>query len=277
MINIPYKRVTAALAFVSLASASGITIADQSPALDRVSIWLGAYYPNVDTNLGANYQNGLLKGNVNLERELRFQDHKIVPRARLDFLIGDSQGFSFDYTNFNRTQSKTLGTDVSFGGHNYDATATVRAKLNFDMGSAAYRWWFGHSSDVFGVGLGAAYYRVNAGVSGQVSVNGINVGQASTTREDSAWAPMLQLGWRHAFNDSWRMYADASGVKKNGGNLNGHIYNAALGLEWFPWHNVGVGAEYDYTKISLNQDRHTYDDDLRMRLNGPSVFLRLRF
>ncbi len=274
---IPRKTIASALAFAPFMLASSAALADQSPALDRVSIWLGGFYANSDTNIGASDKSGQLKGNVNLEHDLGFQDHKTVPRARLDFLIGDSQGFSFDYTSINRTRSKTLDAGISYGGNDYAASATVRGKLDFDMGSAAYRWWFGHESDVFGVGLGAAYYRVRAGVSGDASLNGASLGEASTSSNDSAWAPMLQLGWRHAFSDSWRIYADASGVKKNGGNLSGHIYNAALGLEWFPWHNVGVGAEYDYTKISLNQRRHSFNDDLDMKLDGPSLFLRLRF
>ncbi|MHB1273730.1 MAG: hypothetical protein ACYCZD_13365 [Rhodanobacter sp.] len=88
---------------------------------------------------------------------------------------------------------------------------------------------------------------------------------------------MLQLGWRHAFSDRWRMYFDASGVKKNGGRLSGHIYNAALGTEWYPRPNLGLGAEYGYTRIVLHQHRHSYDANLDMKLHGPSVFLRLRF
>ncbi len=85
------------------------------------------------------------------------------------------------------------------------------------------------------------------------------------------------MGWRHAFTDQWRMYADGSGVKKNGGRLYGHIYNVDLGLAWFPWRNVGFGAECHYTRIKLNQHRTNYDDSLDRRLNGPSLFVKLRF
>jgi hypothetical protein len=153
----------------------------------------------------------------------------------------------------------------------------VRGKLNFDFGSAAYRWWFGHGNDVFGLGLGGAYYRVHAGISGEASVNGTPVGQASSNTSDGAWAPMLQLGWRHAFNEQWRMYVDAAGVRKNGGRLNGHIANAALGIEWFPWQNVGLGAEYGYSRIVLHRRKHDYNANLDMKLDGPSLFVRLRF
>ncbi|MGP1665343.1 MAG: hypothetical protein ACTS5I_05410, partial [Rhodanobacter sp.] len=38
---------------IPLALASGAACAQQSPALDRVSVWLGGYNANVDTTIGA--------------------------------------------------------------------------------------------------------------------------------------------------------------------------------------------------------------------------------
>jgi hypothetical protein len=73
------------------------------------------------------------------------------------------------------------------------------------------------------------------------------------------------------------MYFNASGVRKSGGNLNGHIYDAALGTEWFPWKNIGFAAEYSYTRIKLNQDKRLYDLALDMKLNGPAAYVRFRF
>lgn len=271
------RRLGRLTVFVFFALASGSSLAQPSPALDRVSIWLGGYDAHADTRIGAGDKSGQYSGDFNLERDLGFSKRKGVPRARLDFLIGDSQGFSLDYHSVNRARSKSLSRDISYAGNDYSATATVRGKLNFDFGSAAYRWWFGRGNDVFGLGLGGAYYRVHAGISGEASVNGTPVGQASSSTNDGAWAPMLQLGWRHAFNEQWRMYVDAAGVKKNGGRLNGHVVNAALGVEWFPWQNVGFGAEYGYSRVVLHQRKHNYDANLDMKLDGPSLFVRFRF
>ncbi|KAF1005339.1 MAG: hypothetical protein GAK28_03372 [Luteibacter sp.] len=195
---------------------------------------------------------------------------------RLDFLIGEHQGFSFDYYEVDRDHSKTLSDGINFLGTPIEATARAKGDLKFTFGSAAYKWWFGTGNDVFGVGLGAAYYKVHASIYGSATVNGDNF-SAGASANESAWAPNLQLGWRHSFNDQWRMYVNASGVKKNGGSLNGHIYDAAIGLEWFPWQNVGFGAEYAYTKIRLNQNKRRYDLDLDMKLNGPAAYVRFRF
>lgn len=278
-LNIPYLRLRCRhLLIAPLVLVSSASFADVSPALDRFDLSLGGYYANTDTAIGAGARSGQssAKGDVNLERDLGFEDHKTVPRVKLDFLIGDHQGFSFDYFSINRSRTKTLGDDISYGGNDYNASASVRGKLDFDFGSAAYRWWFGSGNDVFGLGIGAAYYRVRAGISGIATLDGES-SQASTSYSETAGAPLLQLGWRHAFNDNLRVYFDASGVKKNGGDLYGHIYNAALGLEWYPWKNLGFGAEYAYTRIKLDDEQSDYNANLDLKLHGPSAFVKFRF
>jgi hypothetical protein len=270
------KRIAGGFTLIALAAASSAAFADHSPALDRVSIWLGGYYADNDTTLGASSKDGSIRGHANLEDDLGFSKHKTVPRARMDFLLGDSQGFSFDFYRIDRSKTKTLSDNINFLGDNYSAMARVKGDLKFDFGSADYHWWFGKENDVFGVGVGGAYFKVRTSLDASASLNDQSI-SGRTASSDSAWAPMLTLGWRHAFNDQWRMYADASGVKKNGGSLDGHIWNAALGVEYFPWQNVGIGAEYGLTRIKLNQSKRDYNADLDMRLDGPSLFLRLRF
>jgi len=163
----------------------------------------------------------------------------------------------------------------------YSANADVHAKLDFDFGSVAWRWWFGEGDDAYGVGLGAGWYRVKTALAGDGAYDPGQGGEqpvsVTTASNDRAWAPMLQLGWRHMFNDQWRMYLDASGVRKNGGRISGHIYNAALGVEWLPLQNLGFGVEYGYSQIKLHWNRSAYDADLDMTLSGPSAFVKLRW
>lgn len=273
----PAVRIAAkASAAVLLACAAGTAAAQQSPALDNVSVWLGGYYAMTDTKIGASDRNNQISGHFNLEDDLGFPDHKFSPRARVDVLLGEHQGFSFDYYRIDRSETRSINRSFSYRGYDYAASARVSGKLNFDFGSAAYRWWIGSGQGVFGIGVGAAYYGLETGLSGEASALGQTV-QASTHSKDSAWAPMLQLGWRYAINDQFRLYVDASGVKKGGGKLAGHIWNGAVGLEWFPWKNVGLGAEYGYTDIKIKRNRRDYSEKLDMSLNGPSVFVRLRF
>lgn len=266
----------------SMACAQSTSTSTSSPALDRASVWLGGYYANLDTNVGASDKSGTLTGTMNLEDDLGFDKHDVVPRARADFLLGDHQGLTLDYYSVDRSRTATLARDISYDGVDYAANASVRGKLDFDFGSVGWRWWFTQGDDALGLGLGAAWYQIDTRLSGSGTLitsddTPTMTASVDTGSKDSAWAPMLQLGWRHAFNDQWRMYFDASGVRKNGGRLSGHIYNAAIGAEWMPWQHVGFAAEYNFSRIKLDWRRTNYNAKLDMKLDGPALYLRIRF
>lgn len=251
---------------------SPAALADPSPALDRVSLWLGGYYTHADLSIEARGRStDLTTGRVDLTN-----GHESVGRARLDMLIGDSQGLTFDYYSLSHSSTQYLTREFDYAGIPFELDSTLTGKLNLSAGSLAYHWWFGNAADVFGIGFGATYYRARLGVSGIATLEGISA-TMNAQWDESAIAPLLNLAWKHAFSDSLRGYVHLSGVKKNGGTLSGHIHDARAGLEWFPWQNVGFGAEYGATRVHLNRAASSYGANLDIHLDGPALFARVRF
>lgn len=259
------------VAALVLAAPATSALAQPSPALDRVSVWLGGYRATVDGTLSLTSE-GL--GSTGEQRILDTED--TVKRARLDFLIMDSQGFSIDYYRISSQQDRRVSEAFTYGGTTYGLDADVSSDTLIDLGNVSYRWWMGSGSSTFGLGVGAAYYRLDSTLSAQASLAGSTFQGIERTNE-SGWAPLLTLGWRTQINDQFRVYADLSGSRKNGDSLSGDIINAALGLEWFPWKNVGVGAEYAGTRVHLKRDEGGDQARLKVKLHGPAVYLRLRF
>ncbi|MBO9662873.1 hypothetical protein [Dokdonella sp.] len=246
--------------------------AEPSPAIDRIGLSLGGYYADADIRLSASSERYGL-GRASIEPK---SGNETLGRARLEFLIGDHQGLEFDYFSFRHSRSQALQRSFDIGDARFDVGAQLRSRFDLDFGSAAYRWWFGDGPSVFGLGVGAAYYRVKVGVSAEVSADDTRV-RVGERYDADAVAPLLTFGWRYAPSDRWRFYADGSGVKKNGGKLNGHAWNAAAGVEWFPFTHLGVGLEYAVTRIRLERDSSRYDADLDLHLHGPAAYARLRF
>ena len=149
------------------------------------------------------------------------------------------------------------------------------------MARFAYKWWLGKEKNAFGIGLGAAYLRAKISGSADANLSASNPVEnyswsGSASGSDSVWAPTVELAWRHALNDQVRFYAEASGVKKNGGNVEGHIYNGAVGVEYFPHKNIGLVLDYGIQKIDLHRNgERTADIDLK--LTGPSAYVKVRF
>ena len=263
---------SATLGAVLFAAASSTAMAEGSLALDPVSIWLGGYYANTEVDVAA-------KGNAIDASTGKIQlaeGDETIARARLDVLLFGSQGLEFDYYTLDHSTSQTLTQPFEFQGVPFELDSTLRGKVQFDAGQAAYHWWFGDDTDAFGLGLGAAYYRAKLRVEGTVALAGQTT-SGSASWDGDAVAPVASLAWRHAINDSLRVYLEASGIYKNGGTLSGHVYDARGGVEWFPWRNAGVALEYGDTRIKLDRDSHTFDTSLDIKLHGPSLFARFRF
>lgn len=262
-----------ALAGLALATAlPQVAHAQMSPALDRVSVWLGGYRADVDGHASfRDDERGLDTGEQKV-----LSGRKTVDRARLDLVIMESQGISVDYFRVRENQARGATGSFTADGVTYDAAADVALDTQFDVGNFSYRWWFGGADNVFGLGVGAAYYRMDATLNARASLGPLNYTTIDRTNE-SGWAPLVTLGWRWRLSDAVRLYVDASGSRKNGDELSGSITNAAVGLEYFPWRHVGVGLEYGATRIRLKRDEDGSESRIRLSMHGPAAYLRLRF
>jgi len=254
------------------AMASVPAMADPSPALDRASISIGAFRAEPTFRAGVDTP----YGNIDTP------DHKnsdvTMPRVRADILLFDSQGISFDYYRYHRSYDFNVSGGSTIGGEPVTGSADFNSKVKIDLARLSYKWWLGSGNDVFGIGLGGAYYRadISGSINGTISTPSQTFTDGASDRyTDDAVAPLVELAWRHAFSQDLRMYVEASGVKKNGGNLQGHIYNGNVGLEWFPWKNLGVVADYGVSRVHLERDSGS--EDLDIRFKGPSLFIKARF
>lgn len=263
---------SATLGTILLAAASSSAMAEGSLALDPVSIWLGGYYASTEVDVAA-------KGNsidASTGRIELAEGDETVARARLDVLLFGTQGLEFDYYTLNHSTSQTLTQPFNFQGVPFQLDTTLRGKVEFDAGEVAYHWWFGDDTDAFGLGLGGAYYSAKLEIEGTASLAGQTT-SGSASWDGDAVAPLVTLAWRHAINDSLRVYLEGSGIYKNGGTLSGHLYDARGGVEWFPWKNAGFAVEYGDTRIKLDRNGNTLDTNLDIKLHGPSLFARFRF
>ncbi|KFN48913.1 hypothetical protein [Arenimonas composti] len=258
---------------VATASDSG----DRARPLDRVSLWAGALNARSDTRFAFSADNDTWsgEGDFGLEDDLGLDRRATVGHGRLDVLVGRANGLSLEYFGYARDTAHRLERRIEWDGQVFDTTADVSGAIEFGFASAAWRWWMGEGATVFGLGLGVAHYRVETAFDGEATVNG-GTASASLRTSDAAMAPLASLGWRHAFSERWRAYADLSGVTRDSGPLQGHIVDAGVGFEWFPTRHWGLALEYGATHIRLDRVRGEGTLRFDLDLRGPSLFLRVR-
>jgi len=249
-----------------------------SPALDRMSLSIGAFStkPEVGARVGSGWAQ-LDTGLVETSRET-------LPRISGEFLLGRNHGISFEAYRYSQNFNDQFGGTYSSGPFTGTAVGGVNLDFSLDVARLGYRYWFGSGNTVFGLGAGLGYYRVklqtqafgaaNAGLTG-LGFTGWN-NYYSREDSDDAIAPMLEVGVRHAFSPDLRVFFDGSGIHKGGGGVRGSIYNAQLGVEWFPVRNVGVTLAYAVTDVDLKRDDAGLQR-LRTKFQGPVLGLKARF
>jgi len=243
--------------------------AEPSPALDRFSLSAGAFRAEPKFNAAVDTPFGRLDSG-NVERS-----SVTMPRIKADLLLFDTQGLSFDYYRYRRDYGGTLVSNTSVGSGTVTTTGSANVDLQLDFAKLAYKWWLGSGNTVLGLGAGAAYYRAGLDARATAVVGG-STGSINESYRDDAVAPLLEIGVRHAINPNLRLFADVSGAKKNSGRVSGEIYNAAVGVEWFPLRNVGLVLDYGMTDIDLTREGGNHAH-FRTKLKGPSAFVKVRF
>lgn len=249
-----------------------------SPALDRASLSIGAFSaePRIGAAVGnawGHYDTGLLK----TRRET-------LPRVSAEFLLGRNHGIALEAFRYSQNYSDPFARGYASGPFGLAAVGSASLDFSLDVARLGYRYWFGSDSTVVGVGAGLGYYRVKldttafAAGGADLGLLGFHGFNGHYTRRDSedAVAPMLEVGLRHAFTPDLRLFFDGSGIHKGGGGVHGSIYNAALGLEWFPLRNLGVSLAYAVTDVDLK--RHDAGlQRLRLKFQGPVLGVKARF
>jgi len=244
-------------------------LADLSPALDRASISVGVFHadPKLDASLNTQYGN-LHTGDVTLGKET-------LPRIKADLILFDNQGLSFDYYQYKHSYNGAVSNNINILGSGLTTTGNANLDLKMDFAKLSYKWWLGSGNTVLGLGAGAAYYKIDMNANATASI-GNATASTSGAYSDDAVAPLLEIALRHSVNPELRLFAKGSGVKKTGGRMHGDIYNAAVGMEWFPIKNVGVVLDYSMSQIDITRDA-TYETNLTLKVHGPSTFVKVRF
>lgn len=257
------------------AATAGMAQAQQSPALDRMNISVGAFYAEPKIHLGGDTRFG------RIDTPDEKIDNETLPRVKAEMLFGDRHGVAFDYFRFDKDYAGAASGDTVYEGRPVSGSISADANLRIEMARLSYKYWMGQDKNAFGIGIGAAYLRAKISGSAVASLSAAAPAETynwsgSSSGSDSVWAPTVDVAWRHALNDKVRLYAEASGIKRNGGTVEGHVYNAAAGVEWLATRNVSLVADYGIQKIDLHRNGGS-NADLDLKLTGPSAFVKVRF
>jgi len=257
--------------------------AEVDRALDDISISVGAFANNSSATLRAD---GALLGSgtpLDFDRDLGQGGTKALPYFDVTWRPWEHHEFEFSYFSESNSQTSTLSRNIMFNGKEFIVGSRLASKFSVDAGSITYRYWAWTSDDAaFGIFGGLQWYSISLDVNGTVGITGSDggvtqTGSASAKVSSTLPDPSLGLSYRYQMADWARLVADGGGFKIKVENVDATLYNARVGVEFYPWTNFGVVTQYTYNKIEADVERTNFLGNADIRFSGFQVLLKARF
>lgn len=257
--------------------------AEEDTALDNVSFSLGAFSSSTTATLRADGTTSGSGTEIDFDRDLGQGGTKALPFFAATWRPWDHHEFELNYYTNSNSGTRTLSRDITFDGKTYIANAQLASKFSTDAGSIVYRYWaWTNENAAFGISGGLQWYSFTLDLTGTIGITGPDGGvtqtatahaKASSTLPD----PSLGLSYRYQMNDWARFVADGGGFKIKIDNVDATLYNARLGVEFYPWTNFGIVTQYSYNKIDADVSRTSFSGNANFDFSGIQVLLKARF
>ncbi|HSC10594.1 MAG TPA: hypothetical protein VLC97_06435 [Rhodanobacteraceae bacterium] len=260
-----------------------VTHAEVDRALDDISVSVGAFANNSSATLRAD---GAVLGSgtpLDFDRDLGQGGTKALPYFDVTWRPWEHHEFEFSYFSESNSQTSTLSRNIMFNGKEFIVGSRLASKFSVDAGSITYRYWAWTSDDAaFGIFGGLQWYSISLDVNGTVGITGSDggvtqTGSASAKVSSTLPDPSLGLSYRYQMADWARLVADGGGFKIKVENVDATLYNARVGVEFYPWTNFGVVTQYTYNKIEADVERTNFLGNADIRFSGFQVLLKARF
>jgi len=257
--------------------------AEVDRALDNVSISVGAFADNTSASFRAD---GAASGSgtpVDFDRDLGQDGTRSLPYFDVTWRPWEHHEFELTYFSDSNSSTRTLTRNVIFNGKEFVVGGQLGSKFSVDATSVTYRYWAWISDDAaFGIFGGLQWYSLSLDLTGTLGVVGpdgsvTQTSVASTKVSSTLPDPSLGLSYRYQMADWARLVADGGGFKINVDDVDATLYNARVGVEFYPWTNFGVVTQYAYNKIDADVNRSNFQGNANVEFSGFQVLLKARF
>jgi hypothetical protein len=265
----------------SFAQVSSAYYMQQKGMDERFRLDLGGFFQTFDTTISLSNSAGTAGTSVSLE-DLGQDSHKVTFAGDGYWRFGRHGRLDFAYRGWSRSASHTLDKDVVVGDVTYHAGAQVDTRMRSTLAELYYSYSFINNGDLeFGLGLGvSAYFNAfEASGSGTLSGGGQSGSASFQTESRNLVAPIPAIKAYFVYALYPRLFARAAfkGITGTVDSYHGEMTDFRGGLDYFFTPNVGVGALYQYTKMSFSHSGEALDLAIDYKYSGPLVYVGIAF
>jgi hypothetical protein len=215
---------------------------------DRLRVSLGGFYAYTNTAARYNTNTGGVGVDVNFQDALGLSNRKLVGEAGLYWRFGERWHLGVDYFNINRSGTRTLSQDVTWGGQTFPVGTDVNTQSRIsDLRTGVGYSFFRRSDKEVGLGVGVHW----TGLKFSLDASGVGAEAANVT----APLPVVFMYSNVALTDTWAMSTRLDWLSLNYGNYSGNIRALAFDFIYQPYTHVAFGMGWHAMLLDLGVNR----------------------
>lgn len=235
------------------------------------------YKPKLKLNIGAYHayskasilvQNGDKGTLIDPREDLGFEDVKIIPKAELSYEPSEKHEIAFLFWIAKKNSNATLERDIYYNDMLFPADAKVESQLDVTNYSLTYRYSI-FRKEHWKVGVSAGTKLVNFKT---------KLISTSITSENSTLAPgpMLGLHGTYTIGRKITLKGTAEYFKLELNDWDYKTTDLKGGVEFYPFRNIGIGADYHYMSILYKRDKINSKRTFEYTFDAFSIYLSIR-
>ena len=266
----------------------------------RFGIWLGGFFPDIDTEISINGDVIEDPPKLNLEKVFGLEDSKTVFWGGANWRISNRNLIEIEFANLNRDASTELITDEPIEIGDSLVEAGIRVDSSFDLTLARLTYGFSVvRSEKMDVQLKAGVHLTDIAASLQLGAgvrvcepgddpdappgapNSCEVSTASTDRLESSdvTLPLPHLGasLSYAFTPKLALRAQVLGFALEINDIDGSLLELDADLIYHPWRRFGLGVGFRYFNANVESKGSHLNGEFDFEYFGPVGYGKFTF
>jgi opacity protein-like surface antigen len=250
---------------------------------ERFRLDIGGFFQKFDTLVTIDRSDGSPGTEINLEDVFGQNSHQTNIRLDGYWRFGPHGLLLFSYRGWHRTNSHVIDRDINIGDTTYHAGANVDVDNRVNVFQLYYGYSFVNTGELelgAELGLSGYYTKLSFSASGNVTGPGGSVGVTTGNEDSNFLAPVPGIGGyaRYTILQRCFLYATVKGLPTiTISGYSGSLIDITAGLDYFFTKNFGLGAGYEYSKITYKNANLTPQVGIEYKYSGPLVYVSVTY
>ncbi|MFH1656031.1 MAG: hypothetical protein ABH954_05430 [Candidatus Omnitrophota bacterium] len=237
---------------------------------DKLQISAGAIFPNFNTDVKLDGDNGREGTTVDFEKLFGLEDELASAFAHLMWRINDKHRLEFMYYNIDRDGTRNLGKNINFGDQTFTFGTDMTSSLDMSVYRLGYDYSFVNDGEKeFGIGVSADIVPVDFSVQA--------TGGVAETEDAVLIVPTFGIHAAYRLTEKLVAAGKLQGFVYDVDNQDGSVINGLLGFEYDAFEHFSVGLTYAYYDFDVDLDTGGFNGSIAFVYRGPLVYGKLHF